>query len=129
MHHDELRVDPAVARELIAMQFPQLADLPVKPVASPATMNAIFRVGDAYVARFPLRRNAPETSRSALARDMLAVQEFHDLELIPSPKPIGIGDPGLGYPMSWTLQTWVPGTDGLTEDPADSSASRWSSRV
>jgi aminoglycoside phosphotransferase (APT) family kinase protein len=53
---------------------------------------------------------------------MLAVQEFHDLELIPSPRPIGIGDPGLGYPMPWTLQTWVPGTDGLTEDPADSSA-------
>src|SRR3990170_1178099 len=33
---------------------------------------------------------------------------------------MAIGEPGGGYPLPWTVQTWVPGHDATVEDPAGS---------
>ena len=59
MHADELPISAAVVRDLVAAQFPQWRDLPVRRVASPGTVNAIFRIGDRLAARFPLQGTEP----------------------------------------------------------------------
>ena len=53
MHPDEVAVDAATVARLVAAQFPQWAALPVRPVPSTGTVNAIFRIGDELYARLP----------------------------------------------------------------------------
>jgi hypothetical protein len=54
MHAGQLNVDAATVRELVDAQFPDWRDLPVRTVRSSGTTNALFRVGEAFVARFPM---------------------------------------------------------------------------
>ena len=49
MHPEELDIDPALVRGLVATQFPSWAHLPLERVASAGTDNAIFRLGDALM--------------------------------------------------------------------------------
>jgi len=46
MHIDEVDVDVSLVDRLLAAQFPQWADLPIEPVLSDGTVNAIYRLGD-----------------------------------------------------------------------------------
>ncbi len=55
MHADQLAVSPSTARELVGTQFPAWRRLTVKAVKPAGTVNAIFRIGDGFTARFPLR--------------------------------------------------------------------------
>ena len=53
MHADEVDIDAALVRRLLAAQFPQLGDLPIRAVRSTGTVNAIYRLGDHLYARLP----------------------------------------------------------------------------
>ena len=122
MHDDELVVDVVVVRELIRVQLPQWAHLPVGALQTAATVNAIFRVGDELTARFLLRAAAPAAVREELLREATAAQEFAAVSPVPSPRPVALGAPGPGYPLPWSVQSWLPGTDGVSEDPGGSHA-------
>jgi aminoglycoside phosphotransferase (APT) family kinase protein len=66
MHADELTVDEAIVRRLVDDQFPRWRRLPVQRLATAATVNAIFRIGDDLTARFPLRGEDPVKVRARL---------------------------------------------------------------
>ncbi|PLS78194.1 MAG: phosphotransferase, partial [Chloroflexi bacterium] len=53
MHADEVETDAALVRRLLAAQFPQWSELPITPVRSAGTDNAIFRLGDDLAVRLP----------------------------------------------------------------------------
>ena len=53
MHVDEVITDGSLVGRLLAVQFPQWADLPVEPVRSAGTDNALYRLGDDMVVRLP----------------------------------------------------------------------------
>ena len=53
MHDDEVHIDAALVRRLLAEQFPRWADLPISAVRSTATVNAIYRLGDQLYVRLP----------------------------------------------------------------------------
>ena len=55
MHADEVDIDVPLARRLLAAQFPQWAALPIEPVASAGTENAIYRLGQDMALRIPRR--------------------------------------------------------------------------
>jgi aminoglycoside phosphotransferase (APT) family kinase protein len=55
MHPNQLTVKIGTVRTLVAEQFPSWAELSVRAVASHGTVNALFRIGDRLVARFPLQ--------------------------------------------------------------------------
>ncbi len=38
------------------------------------------------------------------------------------PKPVALGEPGAGYPLAWSVQTWLPGVAATDEDPGESVA-------
>jgi hypothetical protein len=59
MHSDQLAIDLGTVHRLVAHQFPTWATWPVRRVASEGTVNAIFRLGERLVARFPLRQQEP----------------------------------------------------------------------
>ena len=121
MHPGQLSVTVATVRALVDEQFPRWRSHPVRPVASTGTVNALFRIGDRLVARFPL-----EPAEAALARERVAAEAAAARELLgrtpfPTPEPVALGEPGHGYPLPWSVQTWLPGSDAslLTDASAD----------
>lgn len=120
MHPDQLTVTVDAVRGLVAEQFPAWAELPIRPVVSHGTVNALFRIGDGLVARFPLLPDDPAATLRWLRAEAAAARELLGRTPFPTPEPIAIGRPGAGYPLSWSVQTWVPGTVATTADPGSS---------
>ena len=106
-------IDEALATRLIADQFGDLRRLPVRRLASAGTVNALFRVGDELVARFPF----DPAPADELRREADAMAEFAAVSPFPAPTPVGIGEPTERYASAWSLQTWIDGA------PADHEAS------
>lgn len=117
MHEDQLQIDPDVVRRLVGVQFPMWSHLPISPLTTTATVNAIFRIGDSLTARFPLLGSDAEQVLALLQRERDAANEFAKVSPVPAPEPVALGQAGLGYPLPWTVQTWVPGDDAMSQDP------------
>jgi aminoglycoside phosphotransferase (APT) family kinase protein len=118
MHSDQLEIRQAAVQRLLDGQFPQWRQLPVRRIAATGTVNAIFQIGDDLAARFPLRKQEPRQVRAALTAEAAAMRELSAVATVPVPEPVAIGEPGDGYPLPWSIQTWLPGRDADTDDPA-----------
>ena len=121
MHKDQLAVEVDTVRRLVDGQFPQWRALPVRRVPAAGTVNAIFRLGEDLAARFPLRPQEERRVRDWLRAEAAAMREFAEVSPVPAPRPVAIGAPGDGYPLPWSVQTWLPGTDATAEDPSASA--------
>ncbi len=122
MHDDQLDVPIETVLALVGGQFPQWRPLPVERVHASGTVNAIFRIGGELTARFPLRPGDPATVRRELEAEVAAAAELAGRTRFPTPEPLGIGEPGAGYPLPWLVQTWLPGVTAIEDDPGDSEA-------
>ncbi len=122
MHADQLHVDAQIVRRLIAEQFRGWSSLPITELRTTGTVNAIFRIGDDLAARLPLVGDDEGKARVLLAAEASAARELAAATSVPTPEPVAIGDPGVGYPLPWSVQTWLPGHDATVEDPAGSHA-------
>jgi aminoglycoside phosphotransferase (APT) family kinase protein len=120
MHTDELTVPIETVRGLIDEQFPEWAQLPVTVVESEGTVNAIFRIGDRLAARFPLRPDDVDIVWRRVRSEANAARELAGHARVPVPEPVAVGRPGLGYPLPWSVQTWLPGLTATEEDPGAS---------
>jgi aminoglycoside phosphotransferase (APT) family kinase protein len=120
MHPDQLSVSSETVRELVDAQFPTWRGLHVRPIVSQGTVNAIFRVGDHLAARFPLRSVDVAVTRELLEAEADAARELVGRTRFPIPEPVAIGEPGAGYPLPWSVQTWIPGVVAADEDPGGS---------
>ncbi len=120
MHDDEIEISAGIVSELVRSQFPQWAHQPVRRVRSGGTVNAIFRIGDALAARFPIRPAEPDEVRELLEAEARAGKAFARHSTVPSPVPVTIGEPGPRYPLPWSVQTWLPGTVASETDPSAS---------
>jgi aminoglycoside phosphotransferase (APT) family kinase protein len=120
MHTDQLTITAELVRSLVDEQFPEWAELPIEPVASEGTVNAIFRIGDGLAARLPLRPDSPTVVRSLLEREAAAARELREHTSVAVPEPLAIGEPSAAFPLPWSVQTWLPGTTATVDDPAAS---------
>lgn len=121
MHPDQLTVSPQTVRALMDHQFPAWRELPITAVASQGTVNAIFRIGDHLAARFPLRDGDAEAIRCQLVNEADAARELAGRTRFPTPAHVALGEPGFGYPLPWSVQTWIPGIAASEDDPAQST--------
>ncbi|MGW4646636.1 aminoglycoside phosphotransferase family protein [Kitasatospora sp. NPDC004289] len=121
MHEDQVDVTTGTVAGLIGDQFPEWGGLEVRFLPSTGTVNAIFRVGDGLAARFPLRAagGAAEVS-AALRREAEASAELARVSPFPVPEPVALGEPGAGFPLPWSVQTWLAGTAATAADPGRS---------
>lgn len=110
MHTGQLEIAPAQVRALLADQFPALAGRTVRRVRSAGTMNTLFRLSGGLAARFALQPVAADEAWAAVRAEADAAAELGGATAVATPRPVGIGAPGHGYPMPWSVQTWVPGT-------------------
>ncbi|WP_328376209.1 aminoglycoside phosphotransferase family protein [Micromonospora zamorensis] len=109
MHADQLDVSAEVVAALVAEQFPEWRALPVRPLPSTGTVNALFRLGAEIVLRFPLQPTAGAELRTELLREQEHARLLGRHLPIAVPEPLGLGEPGEGYPGPWTAYRWIPG--------------------
>jgi aminoglycoside phosphotransferase (APT) family kinase protein len=107
MHHDEIDTDVRLVRRLLEAQQPQWAGLPIEPVASTGTDNALYRLGADMVVRLPLR--PASTGPVDKEHRWLPVLAPH-LPLA-VPVPLAKGEPVDGYPWPWSVYPWFEGED------------------
>jgi aminoglycoside phosphotransferase (APT) family kinase protein len=122
MHPNQLTIPLGAVRRLVDAQFPQWRDLPVEPFASQGTVNALFRIGRRLAARFPLEPGEVGATRRWLQAEADAARELLGRTRFRTPEPVAIGDPGEGYPLPWSVQTWLPGAAATDQDPGGSVA-------
>jgi len=115
-HDDEVLVDERLVRRLLREQFPEWADLPLTLVEPSGTDHTIFRVGDELVARFP----AVEYATKQVAREARSVPFLAPQVPLELPVPVALGEPGEGYPWSWSIVRWIDG-ERATRDNLDLS--------
>ncbi|HTW10575.1 MAG TPA: phosphotransferase, partial [Acidimicrobiales bacterium] len=72
------------------------------------------------VARFPLQYERPAPALRRLEAEAAAARELLGRTLFATPRPVALGYPGHGYPLPWSVQTWLPGTAATEADPGRS---------
>ena len=115
--HDSVQIDAPLVARLIADQFPDWADLPVRPVKNSGHDNGTFHLGDEMSVRLPsAQRYAAHTTTEHVWLPKLAPH----LPL-PIPIPLASGEPAHGYPWHWTINRWLAGENaaiGRIDDPS-----------
>jgi aminoglycoside phosphotransferase (APT) family kinase protein len=122
MHAGQLAVSQEIVRQLVGKQFPEWRRLTVKGIASSGTVNAIFRIGDHLVARFPLQSGDAVSTREWLESEAGAARELLGCTRFATPEVVALGEPGEGYPLPWSVQTWLPGVTAADDDAGESVA-------
>lgn len=120
MHRNQLTITDGTVLKLVDAQFPAWRSLPITRFPSEGTVNAIFRLGNRLAARFPLQNADPEATRGRLHSEAAAANELFGRTRFPTPEPVDFGEPGMDYPLPWSVQTWLPGTTATIEDPGSS---------
>ncbi|MDG4780358.1 aminoglycoside phosphotransferase family protein [Micromonospora sp. WMMD961] len=109
MHADQVDVAVDAVAALVAEQFPRWRGLPVRPLPSAGTVNALFRLGPDLVLRFPLRPSAYPDLRGELRREQEHARMLAAHLPVAVPEPLGLGEPGEGYAGSWAAYRFIPG--------------------
>jgi aminoglycoside phosphotransferase (APT) family kinase protein len=115
MHDSEIDLDASLVTRLLAEQFPQWADLPVGPVRSAGTDNALYRIGKNLVARLPRILGAT----SQVAKEQQWLPKLAPLLPLAIPVPVAKGEPGDAYPWCWSIYRWIEGENLAVEQMAD----------
>ncbi|WP_316520571.1 aminoglycoside phosphotransferase family protein [Kitasatospora brasiliensis] len=105
MHPDELPIDEALVRRMVAAEFPRWAGLPVEPVVPVGASHAMYRLGAELVVRIPRTpRMVEEIGREARWLPRLAPHLP-----APIPAPVAVGGPVDDCPWSWAVLRWLHG--------------------
>jgi aminoglycoside phosphotransferase (APT) family kinase protein len=110
-------IEVALARRLVDAQFPQWAGLLLRPVDPAGSDHVIYRLGEELTVRLP--RHPGAIGQAAKERQWLPQLAPH-LPLA-VPVPVGVGEPGFGYPWQWALSRWLEGEVATVAALADSA--------
>jgi aminoglycoside phosphotransferase (APT) family kinase protein len=115
MNHKRLVIEESFVRRLIATQFPQWEDLPIRAVALSGWDNKTFHLGDHMLVRMP---SGAEYALQVEKEQHWLPKLAHDLPL-PIPVPVAIGEPMDGYPWKWSIYHWLEGETAASGHIAD----------
>jgi aminoglycoside phosphotransferase (APT) family kinase protein len=111
MHADEVDTDVSLVTRMVAAQFPQWADLPIEPVPSAGTDNAIYRLGDDMAVRLP---RVPQAT-APLDKEREWLPKLAPLLPLAVPVPLAKGLPAEDYPWDWSVYRWLRGETAIIE--------------
>jgi len=115
MHVNEVKTNVSLVTRLLNTQFPRWADLPIEPVHSTGTDNALYRLGDDMVVRLPRIHWATEQ----VDKEHRWLPKLAPLLPLAIPFPLAKGEPGEGYPWHWAIYQWLEGENATVERIAD----------
>lgn len=108
-------IDDTLVRRLVAMQFPQWASLPVRPVVDGGWDNRTFRLGEHMLARLP----SAEAYAAQVEKEHRWLPMLAPLLPLAIPEPLALGEPGSGYRWQWSIYRWIDGLTALPERIVD----------
>jgi aminoglycoside phosphotransferase (APT) family kinase protein len=110
---EPLRIDADLVRRLVATQFPEWADLPVRAIEPGGWDNRTFRLGEQLTARLP----SAGRYAAAVEKEHAWLPRFAPHLPVAVPAPIAIGEPGEGYGFPWSIRRWLEGETVLACPP------------
>jgi aminoglycoside phosphotransferase (APT) family kinase protein len=110
----EVDVSVALVRALLAEQHGDLAELPLRELAS-GWDNVTYRLGDALTVRVPRRAMAA----ALVEHEQRWLPQLAPRLPLPVPAPMRVGRPGCGYPWSWSICPWLDGVAAADREPDD----------
>jgi aminoglycoside phosphotransferase (APT) family kinase protein len=108
MHADEHAIDTTLVRRLLRGQFPRWADLPLAPLASGGTVNAVYRLGADLTVRLPLTAGGA----GDIANEHRVLSTLKGLP-VAIPEVAALGGPAEGYPWPWAVHRWLDGAPAV----------------
>jgi aminoglycoside phosphotransferase (APT) family kinase protein len=115
MHADEVHTDVDLVRRLLAAQFPEWAALPIEPVSSSGTVNALYRLGEDMVVRLPRM----DWGLGAVDRELRWLPELAPQLPVAISVPLAKGTPAEGYPWDWGVYPWLEGENPTVDGIVD----------
>ena len=110
-----MRIDSQLVRCLLQAQFPEYARLSITPVVPGGHDNRTFRIGEHVAARLP----SAEPYAAHIPVEYEFLPRLAESLPVRIPGPLGLGEPGCGFPWHWTLNRWIPGETGASTDIRD----------
>ncbi len=114
LHADELPVDEALVRRLIADQLPQFVGMRVHRLSASGSSNSLFRLGDELLVRVPRQPGGSE----AILKEARWLPLLRNALPVGVPTVVALGHPAHGYPEHWSIVRWI---DGEHPPPATTS--------
>ncbi len=115
MHDNEVDIDESLVSQLLSEQFPQWAGLPINPVQSAGTDNAIYRLGIDKCVRLSRVPNAARNDE----KEQLWLPLFASRLELAIPVPLGKGCSNERYPFKWSIFPWIDGSNATIDPIAD----------
>ena len=112
---DEVNIDQSLVCRLVAAQFPQWAELPIKPVEAGGVDNRTFHLGEDMAVRLP---SGPWYALQ-VEKEQKWLPKLAPLLPLPIPVPLAMGLPAEGYPWHWSVYRWLEGETASSERIAD----------
>ena len=108
-------IDVALARRLVADQFPHWAGLPIAGVAADGWDNRTFRLGAELTVRLP----TGDWYAEQVAKEQRWLPVLAPRLPLPIPRPVAMGRPGCGFPYPWSVYRWLDGEPAAPARIAD----------
>jgi aminoglycoside phosphotransferase (APT) family kinase protein len=102
---DNIHIDTALVKRLIAMQFPKWQSLPITRLESDGWDNRSFHLGREFVIRLP---SAKEYALK-VEKEQYFLPKLAPFLPLPIPTPVVMGKPSKEYPWNWSIYQWIEG--------------------
>jgi aminoglycoside phosphotransferase (APT) family kinase protein len=112
---DAARIDARLAAELVAEQFPQWSQLPVRALEHGGNDHRMFRLGDDLLVRLP----AAPGYVPQVAKEQVWLPRLAPLLPLPVPEVRGVGTPSELFPAPWSVYGWLDGQPAATSPTDD----------
>ncbi|MGB0934552.1 MAG: aminoglycoside phosphotransferase family protein [Alphaproteobacteria bacterium] len=115
LHKNETKLSIEIIRELLNDQFPDWADLSIKPLSHQGTDNVMLKLGNDKIIRLP----RTQRSEASLIKECLWLPIIGDRLSIQIPHIIGNGQPSKEYPYQWAIVNFLQGSSPSDNNPLD----------
>jgi aminoglycoside phosphotransferase (APT) family kinase protein len=111
----KFQVDVSLVGRLVATQFPQWAELPIRPVEHDGWDNWTFHLGEHMTVRLPSAAGYAQQ----VEKEQRWLPRLAPLLPLPIPVPLAMGMPDDHYPWHWSIYQWLDGEIATIERIAD----------
>lgn len=115
MHPNEFEINIPLVQKLLIEQFPCWAELPLTPVSSAGTDNALYRLGDDRVVRLP----RIDWAVKDVEKECEWLPKIAPFLPIAIPLPLAKGVPTEDYPRPWSVYNWLEGSNPVVAQISD----------
>jgi aminoglycoside phosphotransferase (APT) family kinase protein len=110
-----MEIDVSLVGRLVAEQFPQWDDLPIKPVEPAGWDNRTVHLGRYMIVRMP----SAERYAAQVEKEHRWLPRLAPHLPLPIPVPLAMGAPAEGYLWPWSIYGWIEGETARIDRIAD----------